>query len=56
MRALARDSQISTALSYYATDATTTNTAGEIIWATADGSDKAAEEARAEEAAAEEAK
>lgn len=35
MRALARDSQISTALSYYATDATTTNTAGEIIWATA---------------------
>ena len=45
MRALARDSQISTALSYYATDATTTNTAGEIIWATADGSDKAAEEA-----------
>lgn len=34
MRALARDSQISTALSYYATDATTTNTAGEIIWAT----------------------
>ncbi|MBQ2856449.1 MAG: hypothetical protein IJE78_04865 [Bacteroidaceae bacterium] len=35
MRALARDSQISTALSYYATDATTTNTAGDIIWATA---------------------
>lgn len=35
MRALANDSQISTALSYYATDATTTNTAGEIIWATA---------------------
>ena len=35
MRALARDSQISTALSYYATDATTTNTAGQIIWATA---------------------
>ena len=34
MRALARDSQISTALSYYATDATTTNTAGDIIWAT----------------------
>lgn len=33
MRALARDSQISTALSYYATDATTTNTAGRIIWA-----------------------
>ena len=35
MRAMARDSQISTALSYYATDATTSNTSGEIIWATA---------------------
>ena len=35
MRAVARDSQISTALSYYATDATTMNTAGQIIWATA---------------------
>ena len=35
MRALARDSQVSTALSYYATDATTVNTNGEIIWATA---------------------
>ena len=34
MRALARDSQISTALSYYATDATTVNTKGQIIWAT----------------------
>lgn len=34
MRALASDSQISTALSYYATDATITNTAGKIIWAT----------------------
>lgn len=34
MRALARDSQISTALSYYATDATTTNSLGQIIWAT----------------------
>ena len=34
MRALARDSQISTALSYYATDATTVNTNGQIIWAT----------------------
>lgn len=33
MRALARDSQISTALAYYATDATTTNTDGNIIWA-----------------------
>lgn len=35
MRALATDSQIATALSYYATDATTTNSAGQIIWATA---------------------
>ena len=34
MRALARDSQISTALSYYATDGTITNTSGQIIWAT----------------------
>ena len=34
MRALARDSQISTALSYYATDATQCNSAGQIIWAT----------------------
>ena len=34
MRALAKDSQISTAISYYATDATTPNTAGDIIWAT----------------------
>lgn len=34
MRALARDSQISTALSYYATDATLTNSMGEVIWAT----------------------
>ena len=34
MRALARDSQISTALSYYATDGTVTNTSGQIIWAT----------------------
>lgn len=34
MRALARDSQISTALSYYATDATTPNTSNQIIWAT----------------------
>ena len=36
MRALAKDSQISTSLSYYATDATTLNTAGQVIWATAD--------------------
>lgn len=34
MRALAKDSQISTALSYYATDSTTTNSNGQIIWAT----------------------
>lgn len=34
MRALATDSQISTALNYYATDATTTNSNGQIIWAT----------------------
>ena len=34
MRALANDSQISTALNYYATDASITNTAGESIWAT----------------------
>ena len=40
MRALARDSQISTALSYYATDATTVNTAGQIIWATSDDTHK----------------
>lgn len=36
MRALARDSQISTALNYYATDATTPNTGGRIIWATSE--------------------
>lgn len=35
MRALANDSQVATALSYYATDATTTNSSGQIIWATA---------------------
>lgn len=35
MRALVTDSQISTALSYYATDATTPNTGGQVIWATA---------------------
>ena len=34
MRALANDSQINTALNYYATDATTTNSSGQIIWAT----------------------
>lgn len=36
MRALARDPQVNTALSYYATDATTVNTAGQIIWATSE--------------------
>ena len=34
MRALAEDSQVSTALSYYATDATTPNSNNQIIWAT----------------------
>lgn len=34
MRALATDSQVATALSYYATDATTPNSSGDIIWAT----------------------
>ena len=34
MSALAEDSQIATALSYYATDATTANSSGKIIWAT----------------------
>lgn len=36
MRALAKDSQIATAISFYATDATTVNTAGQIIWATSE--------------------
>lgn len=36
MRALADDSQVSTALSYYATDATTPNNSGQIIWATSE--------------------
>ncbi len=36
MQALALDSQISIALSYYATDATTTNSMGQIIWATSE--------------------
>lgn len=35
MRAMAKDSQISTALNYYATDATIPNSDGNIIWATA---------------------
>lgn len=34
MRALSNDSQISTALSYYATDSTVPNSSGNIIWAT----------------------
>ena len=34
MRALAEDSQVATALSYYATDATSPNSSGYIIWAT----------------------
>lgn len=36
MRALAKDSQIATAISFYATDATLTNSSGQIIWATSD--------------------
>lgn len=34
MRNLAQDSQISTALSYYATDSTIPNSSGDVIWAT----------------------
>lgn len=43
MRELAKDSQVATALSYYATDATTSNTNGDIIWATVgeDGKEEA---------------
>ena len=36
MRNLAKDSQISTALSYYATDSTVANSSGQIIWATSE--------------------
>ena len=36
MRNLAQDSQISTALSYYATDSTMPNSSNDIIWATSD--------------------
>lgn len=45
MRALAKDSQVATALSYYATDATLTNSANQIIWATPveDGPDNIAQ-------------
>ena len=39
MRNLADDSQISTALSYYATDSTVPNSSGDIIWATSDDPD-----------------
>lgn len=39
MSALAEDSQIATALSYYATDATTPNASGKIIWATSTNPD-----------------
>lgn len=39
MRALAEDSQVATALSYYATDATTPNTSNNIIWATDNDTD-----------------
>ena len=41
MRALATDAQISAALSYYATDATTKNSSGQIIWAVPIDSDSA---------------
>lgn len=34
MRALAQDAQIGTALSYYATDSTLANSAGQVLWAT----------------------
>jgi hypothetical protein len=45
MRALAKDSQVATALAYYATDATLTNSANQIIWATPveDGPDEIGE-------------
>ena len=39
MRALAKDSQVSTALAYYATDATIPNSSNQIIWATPTGDD-----------------
>jgi len=41
MKALTVDSQIATALAYYATDATTPNNANQIIWATSDKKDVA---------------
>lgn len=40
MRALAEDSQVATALSYYATDATSPNSSGYIIWATSNSNAK----------------
>lgn len=42
MRNLAKDSQISTALSYYATDCTVPNSSGQIIWATSENEKVAA--------------
>ena len=39
MRNLAKDSQISTALSYYATDCTVPNSSNQIIWATSEDED-----------------
>lgn len=41
MRNLANDSQISTALSYYATDSTMPNSSGDVIWATSSDPDLA---------------
>ena len=41
MRAMTRDAQIATALSYYATDCTTANSSGKIIWATPKDKDHA---------------
>ena len=43
MRALAEDSQVATALSYYSTDSTTPNSSGQIIWAVDTGNVKCAE-------------
>lgn len=40
MRSLAEDSQVSTALGFYATDSTLTNGLGQIIWATSDETNK----------------
>lgn len=40
MRALAKDSQIAAALSYFATDSTLLSTDGQVIWATSDDTNK----------------